>query len=224
VGHQGQPRRAPRHRASGHDPGCDGEECSGPSGTAAMVLLAEGQRQSQILSARRREGSPRSCVRRVTARLPCCGPRQIRQAADDCAPRARPRRSQRFHRHPCRPAGPGLARLPVHADAAGDARGDANKVWVVPSELNDALKGLGSVAGRSASAAIPSAPLRATSPRRPRSTCSERSNGRTAKRKKPAAYRRRKAIQQAQELERPGRRGTSALGVRQHPRSPERPV
>jgi hypothetical protein len=37
------------------------------------------------------------------------------------------------------------------------ARGDANKVWVVPSELNDALKGLGSVVGKVASSAIPSA-------------------------------------------------------------------
>lgn len=27
------------------------------------------------------------------------------------------------------------------------ARGDANKVWIVPSELNDALKGLGKAAG-----------------------------------------------------------------------------
>lgn len=28
------------------------------------------------------------------------------------------------------------------------ARGDSNKVWVVPSELNDALKGLGSLTGK----------------------------------------------------------------------------
>jgi hypothetical protein len=27
------------------------------------------------------------------------------------------------------------------------AKGDANKVWIIPSELNDALKGLGSTAG-----------------------------------------------------------------------------
>ena len=37
------------------------------------------------------------------------------------------------------------------------ARGDANKVWVVPSELNDALKGLGSLVGKTAASAIPSA-------------------------------------------------------------------
>jgi hypothetical protein len=37
------------------------------------------------------------------------------------------------------------------------ARGDANKVWVVPSELNDALKGLGSLVGKAASSAIPRA-------------------------------------------------------------------
>jgi regulator of protease activity HflC (stomatin/prohibitin superfamily) len=36
------------------------------------------------------------------------------------------------------------------------ARGDANKVWVVPSELNDALKGLGSLVGKAAASAIPS--------------------------------------------------------------------
>jgi hypothetical protein len=31
------------------------------------------------------------------------------------------------------------------------AKGDANKVWIVPSELNDALKGLGSAVGQVAS-------------------------------------------------------------------------
>jgi hypothetical protein len=35
------------------------------------------------------------------------------------------------------------------------ARGDANKVWIVPSELNDALKGLGSTVSSIASA-VPS--------------------------------------------------------------------
>ena len=36
------------------------------------------------------------------------------------------------------------------------AEGDSNKVWIVPSELNDALKGLGSAVGE-ASSSIPSA-------------------------------------------------------------------
>jgi hypothetical protein len=35
------------------------------------------------------------------------------------------------------------------------AGGDANSVWVVPSELNDALKGLGSMVGKAAASAIP---------------------------------------------------------------------
>jgi hypothetical protein len=30
------------------------------------------------------------------------------------------------------------------------AKGESNKVWIIPSELNDALKGLGQIAGRAA--------------------------------------------------------------------------
>ena len=47
-------------------------------------------------------------------------------------------------------AGPNAANPHYEPEASRPrpiARGDANKVWVVPSELNDALKGLGSVVG-----------------------------------------------------------------------------
>jgi hypothetical protein len=37
------------------------------------------------------------------------------------------------------------------------ARGDANKVWIVPSELNKALEGLGSAVGQATTAAFPTA-------------------------------------------------------------------
>jgi hypothetical protein len=33
------------------------------------------------------------------------------------------------------------------------AKGESNKVWIIPSELNDALKGLGNIAGRAQAAA-----------------------------------------------------------------------
>jgi regulator of protease activity HflC (stomatin/prohibitin superfamily) len=81
------------------------------------------------------------------------------------------------------------------------ARGDANKVWVVPSELNDALKGLGSVV-RSAASAIPSAAKGDFTPPEPIDvkTEIEKQNA-----EEEAALRRtvEEAIQEAHELERP---------------------
>jgi hypothetical protein len=83
------------------------------------------------------------------------------------------------------------------------ARGDANKVWVVPSELNDALKGLGSVVGKAATAAIPSAEGEFTAPAKidvqreieKQNAAEEEASRRTVQ----------EAIQAAHELERPAR-------------------
>jgi hypothetical protein len=84
------------------------------------------------------------------------------------------------------------------------ARGDANKVWVVPSELNDALKGLGSVVGKAAAAAIPRATEgEFTAPDKidvqkeieKQNAAEEEASRRTVE----------EAIQEAQELERPMR-------------------
>ena len=46
------------------------------------------------------------------------------------------------------------------------AQGDANKVWVIPSELNDALKGLGSTVGDVTRALAPADKSKYKSPER----------------------------------------------------------
>ena len=112
----------------------------------ASILIAEGQRQSQILSA---SGDRESSVLRAQ------GDREamvLRAQAD--------RQSQMLHAE-----GEAQAITTVfNAIHAGQpdqallayqymqmlpaiAQGDANKVWVVPSELNKALEGLGSAVG-----------------------------------------------------------------------------
>ncbi|PIE21172.1 MAG: paraslipin [Arachnia propionica] len=112
----------------------------------AQILLAEGQRQSQILQA---GGDRESAILRAQ------GDREaavLRAQAD--------RQSQML-----RAEGEAQAITTVfNAIHAGEpdqallayqymqmlprlARGDSNKVWIVPSELNDALKGLGQAAG-----------------------------------------------------------------------------
>ena len=117
----------------------------------ASILIAEGQRQSQILSA---SGDRESSVLRAQ------GDREamvLRAQAD--------RQSQMLHAE-----GEAQAITTVfNAIHAGQpdqallayqymqmlpaiAQGDANKVWVVPSELNKALEGLGSAVGNVASA------------------------------------------------------------------------
>jgi len=84
------------------------------------------------------------------------------------------------------------------------ARGDANKVWVVPSELNDALKGLGSVVGKAASSAIPrSAEGEFTAPAK--IDVQKEVERQNAAEEEAARRTVEKAIQEAQELERPGR-------------------
>ena len=85
----------------------------------AAVLLAEGQRQSQILSAGgekesailRAQGDREAAVLRAQADRQAKMLRRGRRGAGD---------HHRLQRHSRRPAGPGAARLPVHADAAGD--------------------------------------------------------------------------------------------------------
>ena len=82
------------------------------------------------------------------------------------------------------------------------ARGDANKVWIVPSELNDALKGLGNaVAIRGLGDPVGRA--RASSRLRPRSTSRPRSRRRAPRDEATAQRTIEEAIKAAQELERP---------------------
>jgi len=122
----------------------------------ASILLAEGQRQSQILSAGgekesailRAQGDREAAVLRAQAdrqakMLRAEGEAQAITTVFSAIHAGQPDQALLAYQY--------MQMLPAIA------RGDANKVWVVPSELNDALKGLGSVVGKVASSAIPSA-------------------------------------------------------------------
>ena len=112
----------------------------------AQILLAEGQRQSQILSASgdressilRAQGERESNVLRAQAdrqasMLRAEGEAQAITTVSSAIHAAEPDQALLAYQY--------LQMLPKLA------QGDANKVWVVPSELNDALKGLGSTVG-----------------------------------------------------------------------------
>ena len=112
----------------------------------AAILIAEGQRQSQILSASgdresailRAQGERESAVLRAQAdrqasMLRAEGEAQAISTTFSAIHAGRPNKSLLAYQY--------LRMLP------NLARGDANKVWIIPSELNDALKGIGSLAG-----------------------------------------------------------------------------
>ncbi|MFT3861616.1 SPFH domain-containing protein [Micropruina sp.] len=112
----------------------------------AQILLAEGQRQSQILSASgdressilRAQGDRESAVLRAQAdrqaqMLRAEGEAQAITTVFGAIHAGKPDQSLLAYQY--------LQMLP------NLARGDSNKVWIVPSELNDALKGLGKAAG-----------------------------------------------------------------------------
>jgi regulator of protease activity HflC (stomatin/prohibitin superfamily) len=121
----------------------------------AVILLAEGQRQSQILSAGgekesailRAQGDREAAVLRAqadrqAAMLRAEGEAQAITTVFNAIHAGQPDQALLAYQY--------MQMLPAIA------RGDANKVWVVPSELNDALKGLGSMVGKAAASAIPS--------------------------------------------------------------------
>ena len=109
----------------------------------AAILTAEGQRQSAILTAEGRS-SPRSSPPRVTGSRRSCGPRptgrsqilraqgegQAIQTVFQAIHDGRPDQSLLAYQY--------LQMMPKIAE------GDANKVWIVPSEIGKALEGLGS--------------------------------------------------------------------------------
>jgi regulator of protease activity HflC (stomatin/prohibitin superfamily) len=121
----------------------------------AAILIAEGQRQSQILSAGgekesailRAQGDREAAVLRAQAdrqaqMLRAEGESQAITTVFNAIHAGQPDQALLAYQY--------MQMLPTIA------RGDANKVWIVPSELNDALKGLGTAAG-SISSAIPEA-------------------------------------------------------------------
>ena len=112
----------------------------------AAILIAEGQRQSQILSASgekesailRAQGDRESTVLRAQA---------DRQAAMLRAEGDAQAISTTFSAiHASKPT-QGLLAYQYLQMLPRLARGDANKMWIIPSELNDALKGLGTMMG-----------------------------------------------------------------------------
>jgi regulator of protease activity HflC (stomatin/prohibitin superfamily) len=168
-----------------------------------MVLLAEGQRQSQILSAGgekesailRAQGDREAAVLRAQAdrqakMLRAEGEAQAITTVFSAIHAGQPDQALLAYQY--------MQMLPAIA------RGDANKVWVVPSELNDALKGLGSVVGKAASSAIPrSAEGEFTAPAK--IDVQQEVERQNAAEEEAARRTVEKAIQEAQELERPGR-------------------
>ncbi|WP_432482061.1 SPFH domain-containing protein [Kineococcus esterisolvens] len=88
----------------------------------SQILTAEGEKQSQILRA---EGSAQAAILRAQGEA-----RAITQVFDA------------IHRGD---PDPKLLAYQYLQTLPQIARGDANKVWIVPSELNDALKGFGSM-------------------------------------------------------------------------------
>jgi regulator of protease activity HflC (stomatin/prohibitin superfamily) len=120
----------------------------------AAILIAEGQRQSQILSAGgekesailRAQGDREAAVLRAQAdrqaqMLRAEGEAQAITTVFNAIHAGQPDQALLAYQY--------MQMLPTIA------KGDANKVWIVPSELNDALKGLGSTVSSIANA-IPS--------------------------------------------------------------------
>ena len=121
----------------------------------AAILIAEGQRQSQILSAGgekesailRAQGDREAAVLRAQAdrqaqMLRAEGEAQAIDTVFNAIHAGQPDQALLAYQY--------MQMLPTIA------KGDANKVWIVPSELNRALEGLGSAVGSVASA-IPAA-------------------------------------------------------------------
>ena len=97
---------------------------------ASQILTAEGEKQSQILRA---EGSAQARI------LEAQGQARAIQQVFEAIHRGRPTEKLLAYQY--------LQVLPQIA------RGDANKMWIIPSELTDALKGMGGMLGRVTTAA-----------------------------------------------------------------------
>ena len=92
---------------------------------ASQILTAEGEKQSQILRA---EGSAQARI------LEAQGEARAIQQVFDAIHRGKPTQKLLAYQY--------LQVLPQIA------RGDSNKMWIIPSELTDALKGIGGMLGR----------------------------------------------------------------------------
>ena len=184
----------------------------------AAILIAEGQRQSNILSA---GGEKESAILRAQG---------DREAA---VLRAQADRQAQMLRAEGEAQAIGTVFNAIHAGQPDQAllsyqylqmlpqlaKGDANKMWIVPSELNDALKGLGGIVGQAmggSSAARSAGPASrrpaGTSPLRRRSTSRPRSSSSPARTRRPRA--------RPSPRRSPPRRSSSVPGVRPHQTAP----
>ena len=167
----------------------------------ASILIAEGQRQSPILSAGgekesailRAQGDREAAVLRAQAdrqakMLRAEGEAQAITTVFGAIHAGQPDQALLAYQY--------MQMLPAIA------RGDANKVWIVPSELNKALKGLGN-AVQSVASGIPDRAARATSALRRRSMSRPRSRRRAPQDQATAQRTIDEAIKAAQDLERP---------------------
>jgi len=166
----------------------------------ASILIAEGQRQSQILSA---GGEKESAILRAQ------GDREAAVLRAQADRQAQMLRAEGEAQAITTVFGAIHAGEPDQALLAYQymqmlpsiARGDANKVWIVPSELNKALEGLGSAVGAATSAIAPAAKGTFTAPEKidvqaeisSQNTADAESANKTVQ----------EAIAAAQELERP---------------------
>ncbi|MEI2775743.1 MAG: SPFH domain-containing protein [Tetrasphaera sp.] len=100
---------------------------------ASQILTAEGEKQSAILRA---EGSAQARI------LEAQGQARAIQQVFDAIHRGKPTQKLLAYQY--------LQTLPQLA------RGDANKMWIIPSELTDALRGIGNTLGGTGGGATPS--------------------------------------------------------------------
>lgn len=112
----------------------------------SQILTAEGQKQAAILTA---EGNKQATVLGAEAEkqaqiLRADGEAKAIHAVFDAIHRGNPDQKLLSYQY--------LQMLPEIA------RGDANKVWIVPSEIGAALEGLGAAVGRFGAASVGSAP------------------------------------------------------------------
>ncbi|MFV0429064.1 MAG: SPFH domain-containing protein [Arachnia sp.] len=112
----------------------------------AQILLAEGQRQSQILQAGgdRESSILRAQGDREAAVLRAQADRQSQMVRSEGEAQAI---STVFNAIHAGEPDQALLAYQYMQMLPRLARGDSNKVWIVPSELNDALKGLGQASG-----------------------------------------------------------------------------
>ncbi len=186
----------------------------------ATILLAEGQRQSQILSAGgdRESAILRAQGAREAAVLSAQADRQAQMLRAEGEAQAITTVFNAIH------AGQpdqSLLAYQYMQMLPNLAQGDSNKMWIIPSELNDALKGLGQVAGASSGAGSEEAERDYSDKARGNFTAPEKVDVQAEIEEQTARDRERsqatvqKAIDEAQALDNPGigKRGSGKRGL-----------